>query len=80
MCLIKRNGKTGTEEFTYSKEVQEFNVREKLKDMGNDDIVVLTDRSALSNPGPTVNPISNYYTGIKIDLECLTDLAENSNL
>ena len=34
MCLIKMNGKTDTEEFTNSKEVQVVNVREKLNQMG----------------------------------------------
>ena len=53
MCFIKRNGKTDTEEFTNSKEVQEVNMREKLNEMGNFDIVVLTKGSALSNPGST---------------------------
>ena len=51
--LIKINGNTDTEEFTNSKEVQEVNVREKLNQMGNDDIVVFLDGSALNNPSPT---------------------------
>ena len=62
MLLIKRNGKTGTEEFTNSKEVHEVNVREKLNKMGNDDIVVLTDGSALSNPCPT-GALAVIYVG-----------------
>ena len=53
MRLIKRNGKTDTEEFKNSKEVREVNVREKLNEMGNFDIVVFTEGSALSNPHPT---------------------------
>ena len=44
MCLTEINGKTYTEEFTNTKEVQEVNVREKLNELGNYGIVVFTDR------------------------------------
>ena len=81
MCLIKINGKTYTEEFTNTKEVQEVNVREKLNELGNYGIVVFTDRSALNNPGPTgagaVIYLDGYEANPIILKTCVNPISNN---
>ena len=54
MGLIKEQGKIDVEDFKLSKEVQEENVRELLsKLLKPEDVIVFTDGSAFTNPGPT---------------------------
>ena len=54
VCLLKVKGKTDyRDEFRNSKEVQEVNVRDRLKQSKDNAIVVVTNGSALSNPGTT---------------------------
>ena len=53
MGLIKERGKVLTEEFTNSKEDQEENIRDFLTSCTDRDVLLLTDGSALNNPGPT---------------------------
>ena len=53
MGLMKAKGKVNTEDFKLDKNIQEANVRELLTRLDQDEIIVLTDGSALDNPGPT---------------------------
>ena len=53
MGLMKVKGNIITEEFKNTKSVQEENIRELLHSMNRENVIVFTDGSALSNPGPT---------------------------
>ena len=50
MELMKVNRKVTVEEFTNS---EEENINQILSQMGNEEIVIFTDGSALGNPGRT---------------------------
>ena len=50
---MKVKGNIVTEEFKNTKSVQEDNIRELLQTMNRGNVIVFTDGSALSNPGPT---------------------------
>ena len=53
MGLKKVKGNIVTEEFKNTKSVQEENIRALLQTMNRENVIVFTDGSALSNPGPT---------------------------
>ena len=53
MCLMKLNERHIGMIFGTPKEVQEVNIRDKLRQIKDNDIVVFTDWSALSHPGPS---------------------------
>ena len=53
MGLIQDIGLLDTEEFSNTKENQEVNIREVLDQCSNRDVLLFTDGSALTNPGPT---------------------------
>ena len=63
MGLMKVKGKVNVEEFTNTKAIQEENIRERLSQLGNDEIVIFTDGSPLSNPGPTGAGAVIYLNG-----------------
>ena len=53
MGLIQDIGLLDTEEFANTKEDQEVNIREVLDQCSSQDVLLFTDGSALTNPGPT---------------------------
>ena len=53
MGLIQDIGMLDTEEFANIKEDQEVNIREVLDQSSSRDVLLFTDESALTNPGPT---------------------------
>ena len=53
MGLILDIGLLDTEEFANTKEDQEVNIREVLNQCSSRDVLLFTDGSALTNPGPT---------------------------
>ena len=50
---LSRKGKSTREEFQLSKDVQAENIKESLLLIPDTDILIFTDGSALTNPGPT---------------------------
>ena len=69
MCLMTVKGKTDYRDgFRNSKEVQELKIRDKLRQIKDNDIVVFTDGSALSNPGPISGRAVIYIGGYGTNL------------
>ena len=63
MGLIKDNATVVTEEFQNTKSRQEENVREMLHNTDDRNVLVLTNGSALRNPGPTEAGAVVYLNG-----------------
>ena len=63
MVLMKVKGKVDTDNFVNSKNVHVENIREKLKQIKEDEIMIFTDGSALGNPGPTGAGAVIYMNG-----------------
>ena len=63
MVLMKVKGKVDTDNFVNSKNVHAENIREKLKQIKEDEITIFTDGSALGNPGPTGAGAVIYMNG-----------------
>ena len=63
MGLMKVKGKVDTDDFVNSKNVHVENIRDKLNQIKEDEIVIFTDGSALGNPGPTGAGAVIYMNG-----------------
>ena len=63
MGLIQDIGLLDTEEFANTKEDQEANIREVLDQCSRRDVLLFTDESALTNPGPTCAGAVIYLDG-----------------
>ena len=71
-----------TEEFANAKEDQEVNIREVLDQCSSPDVLLFTDGSALTNPGPTcagaVNYLDRYSTSPILSQKGVSPLSNNN--
>ena len=65
---IKENGKIDVEEFKKTKTDQMKNIKERLGQKNENEIVAFTDGSSLWNPGPTGASAEVYLKGYQSSL------------
>ena len=68
---LSKKVKSNSEQFEFSKEVQAENIKELLSQIPHTEMLVFTDGSALTNPGPTGGSAIVYLDGPTSDRVCL---------